>query len=453
MPVQSDAGPSTLTGSRTRRALGLLARGIRAEPRLYTLAIVASGLFGALTVGMSRALGAVTDRVLVPVLETGGTGQHPVSEVWLAGAALAGVALALALSVAARRIFAGMGYAGLQARHRVHVTRRFLQLPMSWHRSHPAGQLLSNASADVEAATGVFNPLPFALGVVVMILVAGVALFSVDVPLALAAFTILPLAIVANLVFQRYMSPAATRAQQLRAEVADTAHESFEAALTVKSLGTEDREEARFAQRADRLRGANVRVGVVRAAFDPVIDMLPSLGTLLVLGVGTVRAASGDVATGDIVSAAYLLTMMAVPVRAFGWVLGELPRALVGHERISAVLDATGDLPPGTRPLAPAAGGARVELGNVGVRVPAAGSTAELLRGVSLDIPAGSTVAVVGSTGAGKTTLVSLLARLSDPDTGSIRIDGTDLREVQDLTVAVAFVAQSTFVFEDTVRG
>src|SRR5690606_6787727 len=157
------------------------------------------------------------------------------------------------------------------------------------------------ASSDVEAATGVFNPLPFALGVVVMIGVAAVALFRVDVILASTALGVLPLAVLANLVFQRYMSPAITRAQQLRGEVADVAHESFEAALLVKSLGTADREERRFADRADALRGANVRVGQVRAVFDPVIELLPGAGTLIVLMVGTLRVVDGAVQTGDVV--------------------------------------------------------------------------------------------------------------------------------------------------------
>ncbi|MBD5787307.1 ABC transporter ATP-binding protein [Cellulosimicrobium terreum] len=427
-------------------------RGLRDEWRTYVLGVGASALFGALTVAVSSAIGTATDDVVVPALAGDEAAQ---GRIWFAGLALAGVAVSLALSVAGRRIFAGNGFAALQARHRTAVTRQYLRLPMSWHRAHPAGQLLSNASADVEASTGVFNPLPFALGVVVMIGVAAVMLFRVDVWLACAALVVIPLAIVVNVVFQRFMSPAITRAQQLRAEVADVAHESFEAALLVSSLGTQDREEARFAARADALRAANVRVGRVRAYFDPAIEILPSLGTLLVLGVGTVRLAAGDVQAGDIVSAAYLLTVMAVPVRAFGWVLGELPRGLVGYERISRVIDAGGMLVPGTGSLAARPDGLAVRFEDVGVDVRAGGRQVTLLDRVDLDVASGSTVAVVGPTGAGKTTLVSLLARLSDPTRGRVLLDGTDVRDVRerDLTSQVALVAQQAFVFEDTVRA
>lgn len=443
---------AALTGGVARRSVQLMWRGVASQPRTYVLAVLFSAVFGALTVGVSQALGEVTDRVVVPALDGDTAARDDV--VW-AGLVLVGVAVTLALSVAGRRIFAGIGYSDIQAGHRRAVTRQYLRLPISWHRAHPTGQLLSNASSDVEAATGVFNPLPFALGVVVMIGVAAAALFRVDAYLALTALAVLPLAVLANLVFQRYMAPAITRAQQLRAEVADVAHESFEAALLVKSLGTEDREEQRFARRTDQLRSANVRVGRVRAVFDPVIELLPSLGTLLVLLVGTQRAAVGAVEAGDIVSAAYLLGLMAVPVRAFGWVLGELPRSLVGYDRIARVVDARGVLTPGEVPLPRPAGGGTVEMRGVGIRLSEQDGSRAILTDVDLVVPAGRTVAVVGPTGSGKTTLVSLLSRLQDPTEGSVLLDGVDLRDVrpEDLPRHVALVAQNAFLFEDTVRA
>ena len=451
-PPTPAAPRSALQGSAARRSAALVWRGMRAHPRTYLAAVGTSALFGALTVTVSRVLGAVTDQVVVPALAGSQAAQ---GRIWGAGAVVAAVALALAVSVAGRRIFAGIGVADIQADHRRAVTRQYLRLPMPWHRRHPTGQLLSNAGSDVEAATGVFNPLPFALGVVVMIVVATVALLRTDVWLAIAALVVLPLAVVANLVFQRRMTPAITRAQQLRAEVADVAHESFEAASLVKSLGTEDREDARFADRARALRDANVRVGVVRAVFDPVIDLLPNLGTLLVLLVGTQRVAAGAIGTGDVVAAAYLLTLLAVPVRAFGWVLGELPRGLVGHDRISRVLDAQGVPVEGGRRLPHAGGGADVRLRGVHLQVPAAHGDVELLHDVDLHVTPGRTLAVVGPTGSGKSTLVGLVPRLADPSLGAVEIDGCDVREITpaDLAAQVGYVSQSAFVFEDTVRG
>src|SRR5699024_1374056 len=139
---------------------------------------------------------------------------------------------------------------------------------------------------------------------------------------------------------RKHMSPRVTRAQQLRAEVADVAHESFDGALVVKSLGLEEREAKRFATSTMALRDTNIEVGRMRAIFDPVMDALPTFATLVVLAVGTLRVSLGAAATGDVVMAAYLLTLMAFPIRSIGFVLGELPRALVGWTRISRVIDA-----------------------------------------------------------------------------------------------------------------
>lgn len=447
-----------LTGSRVRRSLALMWRGMRAHPGIYVLAVGASALFGALTVGVSRAVGWATDSVVVPAIAGDEIARD---RVWLGGLVLAAVALSLAVSVAARRIWAGFGFVGIQAGHRTALTRQYLRLPASWHRAHPAGQLLNHTTSDTEAATGVFNPLPFALGVVVMIGVSIVLLLTIDPWLALAALAVIPVTVGVNAVYQRHMSPAVTRAQRLRGDVADAAHESFEAALLVKSLGTEGREEDRFDARTQELRAANVRVGIVRSLFDPVIQTLPAVGTLLVLGVGTWRISTGDVEPGDIVTAAYLLTMMTVPVQAFGWVLGELPRALVGYERIAQVVDSTGALEYGDArlPRTPGQPGLAVRLEDVGVDVPAIsgarGRSITLLDDVSVDVEPGTTVAVVGTTGAGKTTLVSLLARLSDPTRGRVLLDGTDARTLAEgeIPAQVAFVTQTTFIFEDTVRA
>lgn len=447
-----------LTGSRVARSLALMWRGMRSHPGIYVLAVGASAIFGALTVGVSRAVGWATDSVVVPAI----AGDEAAKDrVWLSGLVLAAVALTLALSVAGRRIWAGFGVVRLQADHRTVLTRQYLLLPASWHRAHPAGQLLNHTTSDTEAATGVFNPLPFALGVVVMIGVSVVMLFTIDPWLALAALAIIPVTVAVNAVYQRHMSPAVTRAQRLRGDVADVAHESFEAALLVKSLGTEDREEGRFDDRTQELRAANVRVGIVRSLFDPVIQTLPAVGTLLVLGIGTWRISTGDVDAGDIVTAAYLLTMMTVPVQAFGWVLGELPRALVGYERIAQVVDSTGALEYGGSglPRDPGQAGLAVHLEDVGVEVPALsgarGRSITLLDGVDVTVQPGTTVAVVGTTGSGKTTLVSLLARLSDPTRGRVLLDGIDARTLADgeIPAQVAFVTQTTFIFEDTVRG
>ena len=125
-----------------------------------------------------------------------------------------------------------------------------------------------------------------------------------------------------------------TRAQQLRAEVSEIAHESFDGAMVVKTLGREAEETDRFAAKAHELRDVNIRAGRIRAAFDPTLAALPNLGVLVVLAVGVARVLSGATDAGDVVTVAYLLTIVSFPIRSIGWLLGEFPRSVVGFRRV-----------------------------------------------------------------------------------------------------------------------
>ncbi len=440
-----------LPGGALRRSLLLLGRGIRSEPRTSALAIATSAVWGAAYVGVGWTLGRVTDQVVVPALTGEDVGRD---QVLLSGLLLLGLGVLTAITVVGRRLWAGIVAFDIQAGHRKLVTRQYLRLPMSWHRAHPTGQLLSNANSDAESAGFVFMPLPFALGVVVMMVGATAAMFAADVVLGIIGLTVLPLVMVLNAVYRRWMTPAITRVQAERAAVSDVAHESFEAATIVKSLGTEQIEEDRFSAAADRLRLANIRVGRIRSVFDPAIDLMPALATLAVLVVGVNRIGSGAAVVGDVVTASYLLTILAFPVRAIGFVLGDLPRSLVGHDRVARVVDARGYLEPGDVAL-DGRGGLHLEVERVGLRIGERAGSRRLLDDVSFEVEPGRTLAVVGSTGAGKSTLVDVLMRLTEPSEGVVRYDGVDVRALseQARTGAAALVAQTAFVFEDTVRA
>lgn len=439
----------SLPGGAVRRSFLLLGRGLRSQPLTFAIAIGASAIWGLGFVALGYMLGQITDDVVVPAL-TGG--DITSAEIWRAGLLLLGIGVLTAVAVAGRRIWAGIGSLDVQAGHRRLVTGQYLRLPMSWHRAHPTGQLLSNANADSEAAGFVFMPLPAALGVVVMVIGATAAMFTADAALGLIGATVLPLVLVVNVVYRRFMVPAISSVQHERAVVSDVAHESFEAATIVKSLGTEDVEERRFADASHRLRAANVRVGRIRSVFDPVIDLLPALATLTVLVVGVHRIGSGAALVGDVVMASYLLSILTFPVRMIGFVLGDLPRSLVGHDRISRVIDARGYLEEGTESL-PSEGGLDLEVEHVRLEVGRARTP--ILKDVSFRVDPGQTLAIVGSTGAGKSTLVDVLMRMTDPTDGVVRYDGVDVRALTDAsrTQAASLVAQTPFVFEDTVRA
>ena len=440
---------SKVTSAVMRQGLRVLGVAVRTEKAVFALAVLASAVYGGMTVASAWALGWATENVVLPAFAEGRVGA---GALWAGAGFILGTALLKALGVAGRRILAGVMQYRMQARSRRDVTKQYLRLPLSWHHRHPTGQLLSNASADAEAAWAPLAPLPMAVGVIVMLVTAAVAMVFTDLVLALVGFLIFPAIAVLNLVYQRRLSPLATRAQQLRAEVSEIAHESFDGALVVKTLGREDLETERFQRRAHELRDANIAVGRVRGLFDPMLEALPTLGVLAVLAVGAMRLSGGAIGSGDLVQVAYLFTLLAFPIRALGWVLAELPRSVVGWQRVQAVLDATGSMDYGTREAAAQeAGPAALEVRGVSY----AYGEAEVLHDVAFEVPAGRTVAIVGPTGAGKSTLVQLLVRLVDPDRGAVLLDGADLRELAYGAVAssAALVPQQTFLFDDTVRG
>ena len=317
----------------------------------------------------------------------------------------------------------------MQAHTRRAVTRQYLALPMEWHQRHPTGQLLSNANSDVEAAWGPIAPLPMAVGTLAMMVIAIVQMFVADVVMALVGLLVFPAVIVANLAYQRLASPLMTRAQQLRAELSEVAHESFDGAMVVKTLGREAEETARFAAKAHELRDINIRAGRIRAAFDPTLAALPNLGVLIVLAVGVERVLNGHTDAGDVVTVAYLLTIVSFPIRSIGWLLGEFPRSVVGFQRVQR---GAARRPARCRTATSSAATTPARAPGSRSRVSATPTSPDqpLLDDVTFAVEPGRTVAVVGATASGKSTLTTLMTRLVDPDDGRVLLDGTDLRDL-----------------------
>jgi ABC-type multidrug transport system fused ATPase/permease subunit len=427
----------------------LLGASAREEPRVFTLAVVGSAVYAVCTVLAATVIGRVTDHTILPALRSGHTTAG-----LLAGAALAIMAVATvkAVGIVVRRLGAGVMQYRLQAAYRRRVTRAFLRLPMRWHQAHPTGELLSNANSDVEAMFWPIAPFPFACGVLVMLVATAVQLFLIDTELALVGLLVFPVVFVLTYVYNRVQAPAATRAQELRAELSGIAHESFDGALVVKTLGREAEETARFAAAAQRLRDANVSLGRVRGLFDPIMEALPTAGVLAVIYIGAQRVSGGAITAGALVKAAYLLVQIAFPVRAVGWVLADMPRAVVGRDRVQRVLAATGEMTFGEDRLPASGAGLSVSVAGLGFGYDDA---TQVLGGLDVTIDSGRTVAMVGATGSGKSTLAGLLVRLADPSGGSVRYDGVDVRTLArgQVSGAAAFVPQTAFVFDDTVRG
>ncbi len=437
-----------LRGSTMREGFAVLGVAIRREPGIFAISTLGSLLFGALTVADAWVLGWATEHAVIPAFETGEVD----STMLLAVLALfVGVAILRAVGIVARRLGGGIMQFRMQAHYRRAVTRQYLRLPMEWHQRHPTGQLLSNANSDVEAAWGPIAPLPMAVGTVAMMVIAVTQMLLVDVVLAMIGLLVFPAVIAANILYQRASSPLFTKAQQLRAELSEIAHESFDGAMVVKTLGREGEETDRFAAKARALRDVSIKAGRFRAIFDPTLAALPNLGVLVVLGIGVNRVLHGHTDPGDLVTVAYLLTIVSFPIRSIGWLLGEFPRSVVGFDRVTKVLEATGEMQYGDSRLAGRSGGARLDVDHLAYSYEL-GQT--VLDDVSFSVAPGRTVALVGATASGKSTMTTLMSRLVDPDQGSIRIDGVDLRDLEKGVLArnLAIVPQSAFLFDDNVR-
>ncbi|PZP14327.1 MAG: multidrug ABC transporter ATP-binding protein [Brachybacterium faecium] len=445
-----------------------LLKGAWEQKGWFTLAVAGAIGFALLQIATSAIIGRVTEDVVVPSFEAGRA-----SPALLAGGGLAilGIGVARAVGVVLRRVFAAATQYDLFRLYRERIAAVYAKVPLLWHRRQSTGTLLSSVHSDVEATFFAMAAFPFALSTVVMLVYAIAVVWRIDPVILLVMLALIVALIILNVLLQRYAAPIAVQSQRLRAEVAEIAHESFDGANVVKSLGREDIEEQRFTRAAEELRRNGIRFGYVRGWFDPLIDALPNLGILAVAVLGAWRIGEGHLTTGQLVEVAYLFTLMSLPIRSFGWVLGDLSRTVVGGGRVQQILDVTENRTYG--PDALPAGPGRLTFEQVSFTYrddPAAmilGRTtrpedqhvriSRALHDITLvaDPDAGTRVlAVVGATGSGKSTLALLAARLLDPTDGRVALDGADLRSLtaDALTSDVALVLQQAFVFDASVR-
>ncbi len=294
-------------------------------------------------------------------------------------------------------------------------------------------------------------PLPFSLGVIVLIVGSILSLAVVDPLFMLVGLALFPsLALFNHYYTRRVEEPAATTQAKL-GEVSTVAHETFEGALVVKTLGLEQREVDRLSEAADGLRTARLVVGRLRATFEPGLDALPTLGTIALLALGAWRVSTGVISTGDLVQAMALFGILTFPMRIVGFLLEEMARAVVADDRLDEVIAEASRPRPDPAAATPLPSGPLdVELR--GVRFGYGGDP--VLDRLDLVLAPGEVVALVGSTGSGKTTLCSLLAHLHRPGAGTIRIGGVDVTAAEPTSIRarVALVFQETFLFADTVR-
>ena len=440
--------PPTRISQIYREGFALIAELLR--PRKWQFAGGAAGasMFALALIATARIIGWTTDNVIIPGLdERRDVSSSLGTALWI----IVVIAIWKAIGIIIRRIFAGY----LQYRTRIDIRRRLLahqlRLDMPWFSRQATGDLLSVSEVDSGQATFILGPLPFGAGSIVLLVAASITLLMTDVWLGVAAIVGIVVTLFSELDGMRRTFDAYDRAQQLRGEVAAAAHESFDGALTVKALGRESHETRRFAEKSEQLRDVLIRVARIWGNYRSVVDALPQLTIIVILWIGAARVGS-TLTPGDVVGAAYLMSLLALPIHVIGFITWDLAESTAAWRRVQNVLDVEeyvvhGDTTANHTPV-----GAEVEAAGVGFAYP---NAQPVLSDVSFEIPSQKTVALVGRTAAGKSTVALLLARLWDPTTGRIELDHRDLRSFAEgaLPSEMAYVAQENFLFDDTVAA
>jgi ABC-type multidrug transport system fused ATPase/permease subunit len=432
-------------GRLLRRGLRVIGRQVALHPKPFVVAVGGAMVYALGTVAQSWVLGQVVDRAVTPRFETG---QLQAGVAVAAACAIVAVGVVKTVGIITRRIAATIVHANVQASLRERLAERYHRLPLTWHHEHPAGELLSRAEGDLDAASEILSPLPFATGVLTMLGAAAVWLFLADPFLATLGLLVVPAILLLNLAFQRRVEHPTTLGQERLGDMSAVAHESFDGALVVKALQAEEAEGRRFADKAELLRDARIEAARVTANFEASLDAVPALTTVALLVIGVWRIEQGAITAGTLVGLINLFSLLVWPLRLIGYVLGDMPRAVAGYERVAEVL---------AEPLPSSSAGGALPGGPLELVVDRVGygyePGAEVLHEVSFRVPAGSTVALVGPTGSGKSTLALLLARLLDPDRGRIRVGGRDLAALDDgeLASAMSIAFQEPFLFSTSV--
>ncbi len=358
--------------------------------------------------------------------------------------------LRLGLTVS-RRVIAGKVSLGVELDLRNVFYRHLQVLELGFFDAQQTGQLMSRATVDLQAIRFFLGyGLIFITQNALTILLASTVMIAIKPWLAALALLPVPVVVWSAARYNRSNRPALQEVQQRLAELTADAEEGVTGIRIVKAFAREQHQMARFRRSVGRLFDQNMYSTRLRAFYNPLLGFLPNLGLVAVLLIGGQQVIDGGLSLGDFSAFYIYMLMLTFPMRMLGIALGMSQRAIAGGNRLFEILDREPRItsPPGAPPLPEGTG--RVEMERVSLAYDGADAA---LEDIDLNVDAGRTVALVGPTGSGKTSLVALLARLYDPSRGAVLIDGVDIRQVDvaSLRSQIAFVADESFLFSASV--
>ncbi|MCU1369597.1 MAG: ABC-type multidrug transport system, ATPase and permease component [Ilumatobacteraceae bacterium] len=327
------------------------------------------------------------------------------------------------------------------------------RLHFAFHDGQQTGQLMSRANNDLQQIQNAVVLVPLTIANLATVAAVLVILLLTDPVLTVLALGSLPAVNILAKRFATRLQPTMTAVQQESAELSAVVEETVAGIRVVKGFAAEETQAARLAAEADDLYAVSMEAATIRSVYWPALEVIPSIGLIMVLAYGGHQVLNGNLALGDLVAFNAFVVLLVWPLRMLGWIVAMSQRAAASAQRVHEIL-ATEPLvidPPRSRPLPAAGGDVRFE----GVRFHYEGNAHTVLDGFDLHIPAGQSVALVGATASGKSTAAKLISRFYDVSDGAVLLDGIDVRDLAlaELRSAVGLVFEETFLFSDTIAA
>ncbi len=362
------------------------------------------------------------------------------------------VGIARAIFMVGRRLISGRQALGVEFDMRSALYAHLVRLSFGFYDRHQTGQLMSRATVDLQTVRFFLGyGLIFFFQNILTLVGAMAVMFFVNWKLTLVALWIAPLLIGLAYRYSHVSHPLLRDVQQKMADVATVAEENIVGVHVVKSFAQEQAEQAKFERSSEAVFRQSVAANRQRALYVPLLSFLPLLAQGAVLLVGGRMVIDGTLSYQSFFSFNILVLMLVMPLRMLGMWIGQAQRATASGERIFEIMDEPEEVADRPNAFALPAGPGRIVYDGVYFEYAPGRS---VLHGINLELEAGSTTALIGHTGAGKTTLAALVGRFYDVSAGSVRLDGIDVRDVtlNSLRQAIGVVSQDPFLFSATVR-
>jgi ATP-binding cassette subfamily B protein len=426
-----------------RAGRNLILREMRSQWVFFGVAITAGLLWGLIRVVIPAVTGAAIDRAVIP---------HDSGLLLELVVALVGLAALQASFGGLRRYWAMRTSYRIETDLRSRLYNRVNRLSFDYHDRTATGQLMSRGSADLHEVQGFLVNIPINMAYLLMATGAFVMLLRTDVTLAFVAMAVYPVVTLLSVRFFQKLAPGTEQVQQGLASLTSVVEENIAGVRLVRAFGREQHEIGKLSRVADDIHDSSMGVAKLRTVYTPLFQWLPGVGQLAVLAYGGWLALHGNMSLGELVRSLQYLNMLVWPVQSLGDMVASGQRAVISSSRVWSVLreEPTVKEQPHAKPMPPGRG--RIAFHGVCFGYQPGQN---VLDGFELEVPAGRSVALVGSTGSGKSTVARLLPRFYETGSGSIEIDGADIRNVRlgDLRRSIGIVFEDTFLFSDTIRN